>query len=497
MKRLLTLLCLLLPVVAAAPASAGTYYVRKTGNDTTGDGSDALPWLTVSKAITTVAIGGNHTINIGDGTYEEDTGGLGYLMFNRAFGATVTIQSESGNAAGVELQSATSVAYNTRCLGCAKLTFRNLTFGLRTVAIPSSWHIPNGSANTLTFEGVTFEVAAAVGVAANFEAVDAQAISTVSLTNTTISQVGSNAVRGIQFNTSGTGTISGVTVNGLTATLQGASSALWAYRNISNIAVSNVTASNTGNQYVLRFDGITTGSVTNVTARSTGAPSGAPLIFGVDGAVGLGCTGITISNANLYTDTSHGMLIGASVNGATATGLVVRGGDQGIVVKVANDVTITGAIVSHTGGTGLYAKGASNVIFQDSTVLSFGGYGIGIFSEGANVSSNVTYRRNRVSARGAAVAFSWPAASDGGGNVVDSNIYSLCGSGNFGAVLATANIATLSALRVAWDAYGAGTNDENSRMARSTFSRIGRGGLSQSSIADCPDGFVGGGPGIH
>jgi hypothetical protein len=496
MRMRLAWACVLL--LWALPASAGTYYVRTTGDDTTGDGTTGTPWKTVSKAILTVAIGGNHTINIGDGTYPEDTSGLGYLMFNRGFAATVTLQSESGNASGVLLQSATSVAYTARCLGCAKLTFRNLTFSLRTVAVPTSWHIATGSASDLTFEGCRFEVAATSGIAANFEAQDAQALSGLSLTNTTILQTGSNAVRGLQFASFGTGTISGVTVNGLTAALQGASSPLWVYRNVSNVDVSNVQASNTGAKEVLRFDGITTGSVTNVTARSTGAASGVPLIFGVDGAVGLGCTGITISGADLYTDTAHGLLIGASVNGATVTGVRVRGGDQGIVVKVANDVTVTGAIVTHAGGTGLYAKGSSNVVFQDNTVISLGGYGLGIGTEGANVSSNVTYRRNRVSARGAAVAFSWPAASDGGGNVVDSNIYSLCGAGNFGTVLATANIATLTALRTAWDAYGAGTNDENSRQMRNTSTSIGRRpGVWARSIADCGAPVVGGNAGLY
>jgi len=52
------------------PASTGkTYYVAKTGNNTTGDGSEAKPWLTISKAASMVAAG--DTVLIKPGTYTE------------------------------------------------------------------------------------------------------------------------------------------------------------------------------------------------------------------------------------------------------------------------------------------------------------------------------------------------------------------------------------------------------------------------------------------
>lgn len=45
------------------------YYVTKTGNDTTGDGSSGSPYLTISKAITVASPGDE--ISVGNGTYAE------------------------------------------------------------------------------------------------------------------------------------------------------------------------------------------------------------------------------------------------------------------------------------------------------------------------------------------------------------------------------------------------------------------------------------------
>jgi len=40
-----------------AESSGSTFFISTTGNDTTGDGSQSLPWLTPSKALSTVALG--------------------------------------------------------------------------------------------------------------------------------------------------------------------------------------------------------------------------------------------------------------------------------------------------------------------------------------------------------------------------------------------------------------------------------------------------------
>jgi len=60
---------LLLALLLATSAHAATYYVTKTGNDTTGTGAVGAPWLTIQKAANTAVAG--DTVHIGAGTYVE------------------------------------------------------------------------------------------------------------------------------------------------------------------------------------------------------------------------------------------------------------------------------------------------------------------------------------------------------------------------------------------------------------------------------------------
>lgn len=55
-----------------------TYYVRTTGNDSTGTGATGAPWKTIQYALTHASALGGDTIKVGSGTYTE------HLMFNTA-----------------------------------------------------------------------------------------------------------------------------------------------------------------------------------------------------------------------------------------------------------------------------------------------------------------------------------------------------------------------------------------------------------------------------
>lgn len=62
---------LLLAVLLLQPlVQAAEYWVSKAGNDTTGDGSQANPWLTIGKAAR-LAVGGDVVRIVGPGTYNE------------------------------------------------------------------------------------------------------------------------------------------------------------------------------------------------------------------------------------------------------------------------------------------------------------------------------------------------------------------------------------------------------------------------------------------
>jgi len=101
-------------------------YVRKTGNDTTGDGSTGTPWLTVQKAIASVAIGGGGAIIVGDGTYNEVTGANNYFQIARRFTGLQYIIPESGVYGSVVLRGNGDATYNIWLNTAQNLRFENL-----------------------------------------------------------------------------------------------------------------------------------------------------------------------------------------------------------------------------------------------------------------------------------------------------------------------------------------------------------------------------------
>lgn len=82
---------------------AGAYYVSKSGNNTTGTGSLAAPWLTIDKAYQTVAT--DKTIYVLQGTYKEQSAVYGNCLYAGRTGTRsiialgrVTMQSVSTDA---------------------------------------------------------------------------------------------------------------------------------------------------------------------------------------------------------------------------------------------------------------------------------------------------------------------------------------------------------------------------------------------------------------
>jgi hypothetical protein len=77
-KIILTILLLSL----CLPAFGATYYLSTTGNDTTGNGSEALPWASMAKAEASAA--NSDTIRMAAGTYVHPTADA-YLTITKAF----------------------------------------------------------------------------------------------------------------------------------------------------------------------------------------------------------------------------------------------------------------------------------------------------------------------------------------------------------------------------------------------------------------------------
>ena len=90
-------------------------YISPTGNDTTGTGTSGLPWLTISKAVTSSASG--DTIHCGAGTY---------TWVSQAFASARTIVGDAGAAATIFDGASGNVNWGADIsLAISDLTFQN------------------------------------------------------------------------------------------------------------------------------------------------------------------------------------------------------------------------------------------------------------------------------------------------------------------------------------------------------------------------------------
>ncbi len=88
-------LLFLLFLFATKLAVATDFYVSISGNDASGDGSHATPWLTISKAFSSVPANGGHVINIGAGTFASTSNKIHSGVTVNGAGENATIISAS------------------------------------------------------------------------------------------------------------------------------------------------------------------------------------------------------------------------------------------------------------------------------------------------------------------------------------------------------------------------------------------------------------------
>ena len=101
---------------AAYPAYCSTYYVATYGNDTTGNGSEALPWKTIAPKALSVVVAGD-TIFLRGGTHPysstitiDKNGSSGAKFYMFAYPGERPIldfssMSESGSNRGIQLNA--------------------------------------------------------------------------------------------------------------------------------------------------------------------------------------------------------------------------------------------------------------------------------------------------------------------------------------------------------------------------------------------------------
>jgi hypothetical protein len=339
------------------------YYVSKSGNDTTGDGTKPNPWLTISKALTTVPIAGGCYILVGAGTYAENTVGLGYLRIGRVFTNPVTVESES-RARDVIIRGSASATYSIHFeLTTAKLKFKNIDFTPQTIT-RAIVLMRGENVTDVTFDNCKFPAQNNEKAIEIYPAIG-KVISGVSLTNCEITTpAGSTSSFGMMIGDDGlaTGSVVNLTISGCTIT---------------------------GINHCILLGGSVNGATLTgniITGQSS---------YGI---VVKECTGVAISN-NVIAGGTNATLYFKAANNSSATNNQLTNSAGGVALRAAQgdtgnkfgNLTFTGNHLTATGASPIYAwagdVGDSGGCVVDYNEYTPGAAGFGAVRADANVLS--------------------------------------------------------------------------------------------------------------
>lgn len=413
-----------------------TYYVRKTGNDTSGDGSSVNPWLTISKAF--LAVSSGDTIKVGSGTYNESTSGLNFFYLNRVFESFVTIESESG-LVDVVLSNNSHVTYSVRINVSAYVKFRNIKITPAATCSYSVFFQDANGTNHIEFENCVIEHVSdgSTRYCVYGAMTGTNSISDISFVN-------------CQFQKTGTGFVTSVYFSRSVITAS-----------ISNITLTNCAAYNDGGILFLGVENVLVekGSITSTAALNNA------LYIGNDALTGLPASGI-VTGVAITGLLAHGLIVGAGAHDTIVSQCCVSGKDNSIVIKENTGTEIKNCLVLSGTASGIYCKAATNANIHHNTIRAYQGVCFKL-NEGdtGNKSGNCTVKNNRMYSFSDGEIFLWGgAAGDSGGCICDENTYKTASAGKFGSVKSDTDVRNLMGLRSAWSGYGDSTNDSKSRM---------------------------------
>jgi len=423
-------------------------FVRTTGNDTTGNGSSGTPYATLVKALT-VAVAGDRIV-MGSGTYAENSGS-GYLQLTTTFASYVVVTSETGKAEDVIITSASLATQAFGVGNCSYVVFDKVTirsFGVIDATSNCAVRFL-GAASNIRFVECIFDVistsaAVATAITSSWDSA-AATVSNIDFIDCKVKQTGQYPCRGVYLQASFAGT------------------------NISKVRFI-------GCRVDVGHDALFMSGITNLEvidnkfiswSREVG---GQGIRIGIDGSTGANTTGFVTGNTVVAT-TGHAAVIGAGCSDIHVHRNTFYGGDhsgngQGLVVKNTTGGRITDNIVYGGALSGLYLKAAQGMLIEGNTVYNrystSSALRAGLNNENnSKISKNVV--RDNIFYANVGTLISWDGASgDAGGNVVDQNVYNLAGSATWGSVRGT-TIASLAALKAAWNGYDRPGNDNNSR----------------------------------
>jgi hypothetical protein len=430
-----------------------TYYVRKDGNDTYGNGSVIAPWLTLSKALTVA--GSGDIVKVGDGLYEESTSGLGYwnININKALTKYLTIEAESGSKGNVRVQGLSHAYYNT-LLRCGYLRFRHIQFTQRLATNISAFSVNTASnISSVAFDYCSFIITAngstpSQGFIANMG--NGWTASNFTFTGCTFSVLAyiTGSHDGCRIGISGTtGVVNNFTFIGCTA----------------------------NGRYGLWVNGATN---VLVDGGSYGGYYSAAICIGVDSENNGKTSSVIIHNVEAMTSENSGnaVFIGNGATGCVVDGLVVPAcSDIALVLKehgIGGGTEVKNCELHGGNSCALLCKAAANANIHHNQLIDGKVTKNGTFrmlgGDTGNKSNQVIFTDNYVLALGG-MAVEWgDATQDNGGGICDRNVYHLRGAVSLARVRGI-TASTMAELQAAWNGYDVFGNDLSSTMVVDLF----------------------------
>lgn len=455
-----------------------TYFVRKTGNDTTGDGLSAgTAWLTINKAHDTISIGGGHTVDIGAGTFAENSGS-GFLLLDRKFSAEVIFQGAGTGSTILTGASGTDVL-RSNATGTANVTFKDMAInplsGGKVFNLTST-----GSSNDVRFDNVTVTCAGgSIGAtSALFMSAATHPLDGLTLNNVSIDASAATNANAMLF----AGTLTDLTVSGTFSYTgtgstnclridEAAGTHLWSADCSLTVAGTNTvafwyqaTASVCSLSIGVTNPFVVSASNDDAMIIAGGAGTGSRMAVTIGSnvqATGLGglridgyCSDVVIQAGGIYTSTAgtspalsvasdgttndiqsvtcgavtattaggHGGIFGVGANNISISGGTYDGTDHSLVIK-ATDGTINGVRCNSASITSLLFKGATGIQCTGCRLINSqsGAYCVDFRDEAPTDADNITFTGNILEATGAAKAISVVATGVGNGIIERCN----------------------------------------------------------------------------
>jgi len=435
-----------MPTIYVSNSTANGYPV---GNDTTGTGSPAAPYLTLHKAISAAAAG--DTVLLNDGTYAENSGS-GYLFINnKAPASDIAIAPIRGSLGSVTITGASGNDNVIVGGTTGHLRFSWVTFGFRANTCLQGVRNAGGSnLSNIYFDHCSFQIRSDDGTERwgfKLTSTTNESWSAITLDACTFSVIGTGSATAISAqHTGGTGTTSGITV--------------------ANCAISANTSG-------VRLLGVA-GCVVRDSTIATGTSYA--MQIGTDGPAGLTSSG-TVSNCTISSTSGHAVIFGAGVNSGSIADSTISGGDNALVLKECSNVVAERCTIKNGTANSLYLKGAQSCVVRACAIENTVGgtllKAVANPETGTKIQNN-TVRNCWLHAGGTALLLNWGAASeDAGGSSVDGNAYRVDGSAAWGSVRGT-TVASLAAVRAAWSGYTPSGNDAASVVPDLALAQLAR-----------------------